>query len=57
MREQFIDFGTLNLTAFTQNAKWDIKIYAQKNPIGWWRMYGGGFKALTSCLMFAISSY
>ena len=34
MREQFIDFGTLNPPGFTQDAKRDIKIYAQKNPIG-----------------------
>ena len=41
MREQFFAFGTLNPPTFTQDAKRDIKIYAQKNPIGWWRMYGG----------------
>ena len=41
IREQFIDFGTLSPPTFTQEAKRDIKKYAQKKPIGWWRMYGG----------------
>lgn len=41
IREQFIDFGTLSPPAFTQDAKRDIKHYAQKKPLGWWRMYGG----------------
>ena len=41
LREQFIDFGTLSPPTFTLDAKRDIKNYAQKKPIGWWRMYGG----------------
>ena len=41
IREQFIDFGTLSPPTFTQHAKRDINPYAQKNPLGWWRMYGG----------------
>lgn len=41
IREQFIDFGTKSPTRFSQDAKTDIDIYAQRNPIRWWRMYGG----------------
>ena len=43
IRAQFIDFGTLSPPTFTRDAKQDINIYAQKNPIGWWRMYGDEF--------------
>jgi len=39
---QFIDFGNLSPHAFTLDVKWDIKFYAQNNPIVWWRMYWGG---------------
>ena len=41
IREQFIDFGTLSPPAFSQDVKRDIKHYAQKKPLRWWRMYGG----------------
>ena len=47
---QFIDFGTLSPSSFTQDARRDIKIYAQKNPIGWWRMYGGMSKSFDNLL-------
>ena len=59
MREQFIDFGTLNPSTFSQDARVDINIYAQKNPIGWWRMYGGksqDLRNLALCLLSQVSS-
>ena len=59
LRGQFIDFGTLSPSSFTQDARRDIKIYAQKNPIGWWRMYGGDvqeLRQLASRLLSQVSS-
>ena len=45
MREQFIDFGTLNPPTFTQDAKRDIKIYAQKNLLDGGECMGGKFQS------------
>jgi len=59
MREQFIDFSTLNPSTFSQDARVDINIYAQRNPIGWWRMYGGkaqDLRNLASQLISQVSS-
>ena len=57
--EQFINFGTLSPPAFTQDIKRDIKHYAQKKPLGWWRMYGGQvpeLRNLASRLLSQVSS-
>jgi len=59
IQTQFIDFGTLTPPTFTRDAKHDINIYAQKNPIGWWIMYGGAQEILkvASRLLSQVSSY
>ena len=59
MWEQFIDFATLNPSTFSQDARVDFNIYAQRNPIGWWRMYGGkaqDLRNLASHLLSQVSS-
>lgn len=54
MQEQFIDFATLNPSTFSQDARVDINIFAQMNPIGWWRMYGGEILPHTCYLRFLV---
>ena len=40
IREHFLDFAMFNDNTFSIAAKEDLLGMAQRNPSGWWRMYG-----------------
>jgi hypothetical protein len=55
IREHFLDFAMFNDNTFSIAAKEDLLGMAQRNPSGWWRMYGDKAPELRTLAMRLLS--